>query len=280
VGDSLNYTVQVIHDRDLEFTVDHLKRENLSLSPFALRGITVRRGEWGENKRLLEITLTLTSYETGKSELTIPPFYLYYFLREAGMGRKESQAEAVQIRGAKVGLRSTLIAGQLKHRDFKPLSPIDWGRGMAALFLGLAGMTFLAFRSVRWAWILLHRERPTRRRLSRRAREGLVQESLASIRRTLRESPEDPVRLSAEVSQFLRQYATQWLGIEAAGLTPEEIESALRQAGANSSVAEQIRAILEQCDGLRYAKDGLRLRAEQQKDLLEALERVVTPPRI
>jgi len=96
----------------------------------------------------------------------------------------------------------------------------------------------------------------------------------------MRESPEDFSRLSAEVSQFLRQYATEWLGIEAVGLTPEEIETALREAGTNSSVAGQIRAILEQCDGVRYGKDGLGLRMEQQKDLLDALERVVTSPRI
>jgi hypothetical protein len=168
VGDTLNYRIQAIHDRDVELVVENLRQENLSLAPFVVRGITVQHSEWGQSKKLLHVTLLLSTYDTGKTELTIPSFNLYYFVREAGLGKKDSPAEAIQVPATKVGLRSTLVGGPLKPRDSKPIGAPNLSRGWMALFLGLAGIVFLAGRSVRWAWIALHRERPIRKRLSQR----------------------------------------------------------------------------------------------------------------
>lgn len=276
VGDTLTYTIQAIHDRDLEFALDNLKKDHPPLSPFVVRHISIHQGEWVENKRILEVTLLLSTYETGKTELTIPSFNLYYFIRAAGMGKKESSAEAVQVPATKVGLRSTLISGQLTPRDSKPVAATDSMRGWIALLLGLAGTAFLTVRSLRWVRMNLHIERPTRRRLSRQARIKFVQENLARFRAIRGESPEDLTHFYTQVSQFLRQYLSQCLEIEAIGLTPEEIETSVRTT--NDSLAQQIRAILEQCDQVRYGKDGLRFGQEHQTELLEAVARVVTSP--
>lgn len=278
VGDTLSYTIQAIHDRDVEFVLDNLKKENLSLAPFVVRAITIQQGEWGQNKRLLEVSLLLNSYESGKTELTIPPIHLYYFKGEARLIKKDALAEAVQVPATRVGLRSALLGGQLKAREFKPIPTLDLRRGLVALLLGLAGMIFLAIRSVRRGWMILHNERPRKKRISRRARVKFVEESLARIRAIRGESPQDQSRFYTEVSQFLRQYLSLWLEIEAASLTPEEIGMVLEKANVNGYLAQQIKTILEQCDMVCYGKDGLRSGGALRDQVLDGVERIVRSP--
>ncbi len=278
VGDTLTYTIQAIHDRDVEFVLDNLKKENLPLAPFVVRAVTIQRGEWERKKKLLEVTLLLSSYESGKGELTIPSFNLYYFKRLSGIEKKETEAQAVQVPATKVGLRSTLHGGLLKPRDFKPIQTMDLSRGFVALLFGLTGMIFLAVRSARWTWNTLHSERPTRRRLSRRTRAKFVQENLGRIRAIKGDSPQDQIRFYSEVSQFLRQYLSLWLEIEAASLTPEETEMALEKANVNGSLRHQIKGILEQCDTVCYGNDGLQEGQALRDETLDGLERIVKLP--
>ncbi|MGH7774088.1 MAG: hypothetical protein ACREQA_17835 [Candidatus Binatia bacterium] len=275
VGDTLTYTIQAIHDRDVEFVLDNLKKENLPLTPFVVRAVTIQRGGWERNKRLLEVTLLLSSYESGKSELTVPSFNLYYFKRLPGIEKKETEAQAAQVPATKVGLRSTLHGGLLKPRDFKPVHSVDLKHGSIALILGLTGMIFLAVRSARWTWNTLHSERPTRKRLSPRAWARFVQENLARIRAIKGDSPPDQIRFYSEVSQFLRQYLSLWLEIEATSLTPEEIEMALEKANVNGSLRHQIQGILEKCDTACYGKDGFQEDGALRDEMLDGLERIV-----
>lgn len=275
VGDTLTYTIRAIYDHDVEVAMDQIKKESLALAPFVVRAIEVEHGEWSSNKKLLEITLQLTTYEIGRSELTIPSIPLYYFIREAGVGRKESQAETVRIPAARIGLRSTLSPGPPRPRDFKPPIDIDPTRILIPLFLGLAGLSFAGAHGSRWAWKFLHAPKAKRRTLGRHAREKLAQDNLAKIRAIGSESEEDFERFYRAVSSFLRQYLEESLELEASGLTPEEIEKALQQAGAKDSLAQQISAILQQCDAVRYRSDGPRLARERRGEVQQAFEKAV-----
>ncbi len=275
VGDRLNYTVRAIHDSDVEFVLDNLKEEKLRLAPFVVHGIKIFQGEWADKKKILEVTFALSSYETGKDKLTIPSFTLYYFLSGDQKDKKESAAETFLVPPIQVGLRSTLSGSKLIPREVKPATTIGVTRRILPLLLGVAGMIFLAVCGARWVWRTLHRERSTKKRLSRKSREKLVIEHLGRIRAIKGQSPQDLILFYGEVSHFLREYLNQWLEIEAAGLTPEEIEMSLRTAGTNGSLAEQIRTILEQCDEVRYTRDGLRLGKELQTEMMGAVEKVV-----
>lgn len=275
VGDTFSYTIRAIHDPDIEFALDNLKKENFALPPFVVRGITVSEEEWTSDKKLLEITLLLSPYEIGKSELTIPPISLYYFTRETGLGTKEKQAVTVQVPANHVGLRSTLGSGKPKPRDFKPTAAIDVTGIFIPFFLGLAGLGFVGVRGARWAWKNLHSPKTKRRPLRRNTRERLLQESLAKIRALGSDPGRDPSRFYQEVSQFLRRYLEESSELEALCLTPEEIEKALQLAGTNGSLAERVRSILEQCEAVRYGKDGLSLAQGRDKELLDSLEKAV-----
>lgn len=279
VGDLLPYTIRAIHDRDTEFALDNLKKESLALAPFVVRGIAVEQGEWSPNKKLLEITLQLTTYEIGKSDLTIPPIHLYYFVREAGVGQKENQAETVQVPATRVGLRSTLTGGQLRPRDSRPVSPVDRSQLAAFLFLGLVGLAFVGIRGARWVWKTAHAPRAKPRALARHARDRLLHEGLANIRALAGGSDEELTGFYQEVSRFLRRYLQQSLGLEASSLTPGEIEKALEQAGTNGALARQIRDLLEQCEAVQYGRNGLRRAREGRGESLEAVEQVVAAMR-
>lgn len=279
VGDVLPYTIRAIHDPDAEFALDHLKKESLALAPFVVRGISVEQGDWSPNKKLLEITLQLATYEIGRSELTIPPIRLYYFLREAGMGRKDNQAVTVQIPAARVGLRSTLSGGQLKPRDTKPVSSVDFAWIASALVFGLVGLSFAGTQAARWVWTTARTPRAKRRPLARHGRDRLVHESLAKIRAIGSGTDEELARFYHEISHCLRRYLQASLELEALCLTPEEIERALGQAGTDGSLVQQIRALLDRCETVQYGRDSLRVARERRDEVQATFEKTVAAMR-
>lgn len=275
VGDKLEYGIQVIHERDVEFILESLKKENLNLGPFVVRAVDVEKRDWAQNQRLLEIRLVLSTFESGKSELTIPPFNLFYFRRRPGIEVKETTAESVRVPSARVGLRSTLQSGPLKLRDYKPVAGIEPARALTAAAAGSLGILFVGLRGGRWAWSVLRRERPRRRRPTARDRLKFAHEGMARMRTLPGDSAEDILRFYAEASQFLRGYLSRWLEIEAQALTPEEIEAALRQANVKGALAQRIKAVLESCDAVRFAKEGAALGKGYRTELLETLENIV-----
>src|SRR5262249_55212924 len=54
VGDSLRYTLRVVHEGNVELVLDNFTRERLPLSPFMVRDIDIKRGAWTGGKRSAE----------------------------------------------------------------------------------------------------------------------------------------------------------------------------------------------------------------------------------
>jgi hypothetical protein len=224
----------------------------------------------------------LTTYESGKSEVVIPPVALYYFRREGTLSEKEARAQAIRIPAQKIALRSTLPGGQSKLREFKQIHPVDPTYAIGALVLGLIGVGFVGSRVTARLWRAVHRDRAATRVVSRRVRQRWIHDGLQRIRKITQQSPQDPQTFYAEVSQFLRQYLTEWLDVEARGLTPPEAEKALQGAGYNGNFAQQVRAVLEQCEEAQYGRKGEPPPADgrHQTSLLSSLEQTVrTTPR-
>jgi hypothetical protein len=276
VGDSLEYTIQVIHPRSVQFVQDDLKKENLSLPPFVLRAIRAEERDWQDDKKLFEVVLLLTTYESGKSELVIPPVALYYFRRDSAVSEKEARAQAIRIPPQKIALRSTLPGGQPRLREFKQIHPVDPTYAIGALVLGLIGMGFVGSRATAWLWHAVHRDKVIKRPVSRRVRERWIHEGLQRIRKLAQQPPKDPQTFYAEIGQFMRQYLTEWLDVEARGLTPVEAEQALQAAGCNGAFAQQVRTVLEQCEEAQYSKrDGSTPTNGRHQALLGSLEKAI-----
>ena len=278
VGDTLQYTIRAVHDKDVDFVIDNLKAENLNLAPFVVRDIAVRQGSFGDSKNLLEVTLSLAVYEIGKPELRIPSFGLYYFARDATFEKQaEAQAETIVVPATRIGLRSTLSGDNLKLRDSKATTGVRPQSWIVPLLLGLTGITFLGVQATKRLWSTVRTARPKKRRLSSRARQRMAQDFLKKIRLVGKETADDQLRFYAEISHFLRDYLGEWLEIEAKSLTPEEIERVLKSSAKDGASAEPVRAILEKCDNVLYGKEGVqrgqKWRDEVQKELETLMRR-------
>jgi hypothetical protein len=162
-------------------------------------------------------------------------------------------------------------------REFKQIQPVDPTYAIGALVLGLIGMGFVGSRATARLWHIVHRDKVIKRPVSRRVRERWIQEGLSRIRQMAKEPPKESQAFYAEIGQFMRQYLTEWLDVEARGLTPGEAEQALQAAGCNGTFAQRVRGVLEQCEELQYAKrDGLPPGdSQRQASLIESLEQTI-----
>src|SRR5262245_2513294 len=179
VGDQFRYTIRAVHDPNIEIVVDNLRKENLNLAPFVTRQVTVRQDSFGADKTLTEITLVLTTYESGVAELKIPSFPLYYFTRTgAARAAGEAAAESVPTPASKIGLRSTLTADSLKLRDSREIWQVTRLRWSVPIALGLIGLLLLIAQLLRRVWAKSHFDQPIKKRMSRAARRRMVRDFL------------------------------------------------------------------------------------------------------
>jgi hypothetical protein len=282
VGDSLEYTIEVIHPRTVQFVLENLKKENVSLPPFTLHAIRAEEREWRNNQKLLQVVLLLTTYESSKSELMIPPVALYYFTRDGTLSDKEARAQVVRLPPQRIALRSTLSGGPVRLREFKEIHSVQFAPAIGTLVLGLIGIGFVGSRVAVYLWRSAHRDKTVKRPVSRRVRQRWIHDGLSRIRKLAHDSPQDEKTFYAETNRFLRQYLTDWLNVEARGLTPPEAAEALQAAGYNGAFAQQVRTVLEQCEQAQYGKEDGRPTDDgrHQAALLASLEQAIkTTPR-
>jgi hypothetical protein len=279
VGDVLRYTLRAVYDPNVELVLDNFTKDRLPTTPFTVRDIDIRRGEWKGGKQQVEIVLMLSTLETGDNELTIPPVQVFYFTREPGLTKTESPVDTIAAPAVKIGLHSVLVPDSLTPRTVKSPPAPGLALALTPLLLGVAGLLALA-GYIGWRiWQRMHSDDATRR-LSREAREKIAQESLARVRTAVSASgTDDPRQWSAAMAAAVRRLVTDLFQIPGASLTPEEIEAALARSGTDSRLVSQIKTVLVQCDDLRYGKNsgaGPGLRAQ----LLQAVERVMQSPQL
>ena len=277
IGDEIRYTIRAVYDANVEMVLDNFTKERLQLAPFVVRDITIERKEWAGDKGAVEITLTLTTFETGKTDLTIPLVPLYYFVRETGLAEKEKPVDSVAAAPVPIGLRSALVTESLIPRTTTaPPSPgMAWA--LVPFAIGFAGLLSLGTYG---GWRTWQRLYPTQAitGLSREQREEIVRNALTRLRADVAAAGEDVRRWSGAMASTLRVMAGQLFDIPGAAQTPDEIEASLKHAGADASLATQTKTVLARCDELRYGKEGAsgpRMKAQ----LLDAAERLMQSPR-
>jgi hypothetical protein len=276
VGDDLRYTIRAVYEPNVEMVLDNFTRERLPLAPFVLRDIDIRHKDWVGNNKAVEITLTLTTFETGKDSLTIPLVPLYYFVRGPGAAEKERPVDSVAAAATPVGLRSALVAESLIPRSNKPPRSPGLAAVLLPLGLGLGGLLGLGGVA---GWRLWRRRHPeeTAGQLSRQAREGIVRANLARLHAEVPASGDDPRRWSGAMASSLRSMMSELFQIPGQAQTPEEIEAALARSGADMSLAAEVKTLLGECEALRYGRDGSG--AERPRaQLLQSVERLMQAP--
>ena len=274
VGDTLRYTVRAIHDPDIEFVLDSLKKESLNLTPFVVREVTMRQGSFAGNKKVTEVTLQLATYESGQPELRIPSFVLYFFTHKPGSEKRgDTLAESFSVPASRVGLRSTLTADARRLRDSREIAPAGSQRWMGAFALGFVGMTFLGVQTARRLWASPSIEKPKKQQLTRRARRRLLRDFLRASQSIGRDSAEDQQRFYAEVSRFVREYLGVSLEIDASGMTPDELARILDSQGKNG-LGAPVKTLLERCEQVLYTPRGAEMGREWRDEVQSELGRL------
>jgi hypothetical protein len=278
VGDTFRYTVRAIHDPDVEIVLESLKKEGMNLAPFVVRDVSVRQSPFGAGKKVTEVILQLTTYESGQSDLRIPSFVLYYFMRKAGSQKGEDTlAESLPVPATKIGLRSTLAGDALRPRDARVVAQDNAPRWMVALALGSAGILLVGFQTARRLWVSVTPEKAPTRHLTRRGRLRMLRDFLRSVRTMGRDSAEDQLRYYAAVSSFVRSYLSEWLGVEVASMTPDEVTEVLARRG-RGGLGPPVKSLLDKCEQVLYTRQGVDLakawRDEVQADVDKLAQRM------
>lgn len=276
VGDDLRYTIRAVYEPNVVLVLDNFTKDRLALSPFVLRDIDIRHKDWTGNNKAVEITLTLTSFETGKPSLTIPLVPLYYFTREAGAAEKERPVDSVAAPAVAIGLRSALVAETLVPRTGMQQQGAGFASALLPLGLGLLGLAALGGVAGWRAWRRMHPDAMPGQ-LSREARERVVKANLTRLQADMPASGDDPRRWSGVLASSLRNMMAELFQIHAAAQTPEEIEQALTRSGADTSLAAQVKNLLGQCEALRYGRDNAS--GPQRSQLLQSVESLMQSPR-
>jgi hypothetical protein len=277
-GDRVWYVARVEHPAEIEFVRDHVRKDQLSLDPFEILDVNSVAGDMPGGRRFFEVRLLLTTYETGHPEATIPAFNLFYFRRGQQADKGTTPAETLVVPALKLGLRSTLVDPGGSIRDYKPVSGVaanDWRLPGIAGIAGIAAV-LLYGSSLIVAWV---RSGIWKRKAAAQTRHKPARESFDEIRYSSLDSREDVEKFYTKASLILREIATERLG-DCNGLTPRELEQALRKmdAGAESAPAVSapaVCALMEQCDLMRYSPDAAGLARSGQAEFLRKLEEVV-----
>ncbi len=271
VGDRLEYRVLVEHPSGIEFVLDNLRREDLNLEPFQVLRLESRVRSLAGGKRLLELVLELTSFETGAEELQVPSFNLYYFGRGDGKREGELETQSLTVPPLKVGLRSTLVGESRAIRELEVAgAQTGWQWPGLVGLLGLAAVAAVAGRS---ALVKLKATGWRQERARRRARESFLRESLERIREIRLESKQEVEEFYRRASELVRVLVAELLG-DGAGLVAEEVERALVEAGGDEERAREVRRVLEECDAIRYRADGFEQGQRQGEEFLRRIEEI------
>lgn len=158
VGDQFHYQIVVDHSPKIQFILDTVDKDTISLDPLRVVNVTTSTMPLKDGNERLVVDLTLASLVTGVTELQIPQFSLFYFRKDSATASTTSEsaaAESLTIPGPVIGVRSTLPPKASGLRDAVTVSGWPRGRwivsgvGWSAVVLLVAGLAWQAAHVVR-----------------------------------------------------------------------------------------------------------------------------------
>ena len=271
-GDRLNYVVRVEHPPDIEFVQDHVRKDQLSLEPFEVLDVSTATGDLPGGRKFFEVKLLLTTYDASHPDATMPIADRLHF-RHLDRPRQKQHPETLAVPPLKIGLRTTIVDPPGNIRDDKPVLPVsqmDWILPGVLGVCGLVAVIIITPHSSRWRGSVRILETQ-----NVRARSPEVDaRSFDEIRRAPVDSRESAEGFYAKASAILRGMAAEKLG-ECGGLTPREMQAALRKSGDREDHAEAVGDLMEQCDLVRYSPDGLERARTRHSQFLQKFEELV-----
>ena len=276
VADRVTYTITIACPKGVDILADDLSKDKLHLEGFEVLGSRSDRIADRDDRTLYTFSYELTTYRVDVPELKVAPVTVRYYVRRPGQRLEDAAPSGdVQVPGAVVAFRSALPDGQETYairdaRDARPrrlryawLQPIGLGLVLIAIVPAAVGV-LAAVRRAR------PREKP------RSARQLRLDEraSLDALKALDLSTPAGRRDAYSRVNALVRDHVHHVTGVDAAGLTPAEIDAALSRLNGRAPI-ELIAGVLDACDRARYAPPDALPSADACRRAIEQGEQVV-----
>ncbi len=276
VADRVTYTITIECRKGVDILADDLSKEKLHADGLEVLGGDSERSTRPDDTTVYTFRYRLTSYRVDRPELTIAPLTLRYYVKRAGQRLGDAApAGEVQVPPAVVAFRSALPDGQdgyairdgrvlrARRLRYRWLQPV----GIGLVLLSIVPVAVAALSAAR-------RIRP--REQARSARQVRQDERAAfdALHAFDLSTAEGRREASSRLNVLVRDHVHAVTGIQAANLTPAELDAALgRHAGRVS--AELVSAVLVACDRARYAPPDALPSADECRLAIERVARIL-----
>jgi hypothetical protein len=278
VADRVGYTITVTCGKGVDILADDLSKDKLRADGLEIVGSSSDRTTGPGDMTVYTFRYVLTTYRVDLSELKIAPIVVRYYVKRPGQRIGDAApAGEVQVPAAVIAFRSALPDGQETYairdgRDARPrrlryssLAPI----GAALILIAIVPAAVAASAVVR-------RARPREKPRSARQVKHDERASLDALRAIDVSTPAGRRDAYARMNALVRDHLHVALGVEAASLTPAEIDAAIAQRGARVPI-ELVAAVLAACDHARYGPPETLPSAEACQAAIAQAAQVVEP---
>lgn len=273
VGDQFHYQIFVDHPPTIQFILENLNKESITLDPLRVLDVASSTIPLKDGKERLFVDLTLANLTAGVPELQIPQVTLFYFRREGAIATSEgAAAQGLTIPGPVIAVRSTLPPGQSDLRDAARVT--GWPRtrwvvagiGWCALALLIGGVAWEGAQRIR----------------GRGGRQGPdPRKMMAAIRDRWSQSVPADFGDAGVVMEFygrsyrdLKEYLGFLLDTHTEGLTADEMRAEMTRLAANPELTDRAGQVFDVCETARYARNGTDLNGDAARAVADNMQEI------
>ena len=274
VGDQFHYLIIVDYPSEYEFVLDNLTKDAVNMDPFQVIDVSKNLVVQKDSSRKLFVDLTLASFSTGQSSIQIPQFTLFYFRKGTKTaGLDQADAESLPVPGPVIGMRSTLSPQPEDIRDAVALNSWEGNRWLFPAVAWICGAVLVAGLGRELALFVKKmkaRKGPDRRK----AMEAVRARWSSNIPSEFRDA-KTCSNFYDHSYQSLKEYIGYYLDTPTMGLTAEEMRDEMQRLGANAELAQNVAKVLETCERLKYARDGVSADKEIAKGVAKDIQEIL-----
>jgi hypothetical protein len=254
VADRVIYTITIACSKGVDILADDLSKDKLHAEGLEILGSDSNRNAAATGETTYIFRYILTTYRVDVPDLKLAPMTVRYYVKRAGQRIGDAApAGEVQVPAASIAFRSALPEGQdtfaiRDGRDPRPrrlryvwLQPV----GLALILISIVPAAVAAIAFVR-------RTRPREKPRSVRQVQHDERATLEALRALDVSTPAGRRDAYSRVDALVRDHLRARTGVDAAGLTPPEIETELGRRNGRMPIA-LVASILASCDAARYA---------------------------
>jgi hypothetical protein len=271
VADRVTYTITIECHKGVDILADDLSKDKLHVDGLEILSSDSDRSAGPDDTTIYAFHYILTAYRVDQPELKIAPLTVRYYVKRAGQRIGDAApAGEVQVPPAVVAFRSVLPDGQDTYaiRDSRNpparrlrytwLQPI----GIGFVLISIVPVVVAAIAAAR-------RMRPRQKAKSPRQVRQDERASFDALHAVDLSGPQGRREVYSQLNALVRDHLQAAAGIDAASLTPAEIDAALARHNGRMP-AELVSAVLDACDRARYAPPDALPSAD---DCRQAIER-------